>query len=88
MRVKTRIYSPLGLGTAVDLAYNHHIMPPSSNFRHFSALLARSRSIEQCNIKNPAQSSVVRLAGYGYIEEPLPGTSEILRVVRSSAPIW
>ncbi|KZV67696.1 hypothetical protein PENSPDRAFT_653889 [Peniophora sp. CONT] len=87
VRVKTRFYSPLGLGTALDLAYNHHLMSPSSSFSSFSALLARTRTIYDCNIHNPTRSSVVRTVGYGYLEEPLPGASEILRVVSVSAPL-
>lgn len=82
VRVKTRLYSPLGLGTALDLAYNHHILPQSHSFRTVSSLLVRSRTIQDCDPRNPAKSSVVRLTAYGYIEEPLPGTSEVLRVVR------
>ncbi|VDB96537.1 unnamed protein product [Peniophora sp. CBMAI 1063] len=82
VRVKTRLYSPLGLGTSLDLYYNHHIMrPQSASFRNLSTLLARDRSIQDCDTRNPALSGVVRATGYGYVEERLPGTSEILQVI-------
>ena len=82
VRVMARLYSPLGLGTGLDLVYDHHNMPVAPPFTSHSVLLACARDVHCCNASHPTRSSAVQPVGFGYIEERLPGTCEVLRVVR------
>ncbi|KAF9077165.1 hypothetical protein BDP27DRAFT_599502 [Rhodocollybia butyracea] len=55
---KTRLYSPFGLGTSLDIVYDYHYRCFRQNER-YSTLLVYSRDIDNCNPKEPLKSMAV-----------------------------
>ncbi|KAG8791780.1 hypothetical protein FRC12_008123 [Ceratobasidium sp. 428] len=54
---KSRLYSPFGLGTSIDLFYSYHLRTRMTMAgERFGSLYAIARTIRDCDVKNPRAS--------------------------------
>ncbi|KAF8597788.1 hypothetical protein BDV93DRAFT_527186 [Ceratobasidium sp. AG-I] len=50
---KTRLYSPFGIGTSIDLCYSYHYRMRGYGSERFASLWVKSKTIEECDAKKP-----------------------------------
>ena len=75
------MYSPLGLGTAVDFAYDYHYRMRMYGDECFSTLLAQVRHMDEMEPGNPRGCIAVRKDKRG-VEKPEEGAVKIHNMVR------
>ncbi|VDB96538.1 unnamed protein product [Peniophora sp. CBMAI 1063] len=77
VNAKTRLYSPFGLGTAIDFAYVYHYrMRMSMGSERFSTLLAQVRHMDEMEPGNPCGCIAVRKDKHGR-EKPEEGAVKL-----------
>ncbi|EUC61973.1 hypothetical protein RSOL_410140 [Rhizoctonia solani AG-3 Rhs1AP] len=67
---KTRLYSPFGIGTSVDFAYDYHFRYREGE--QFGSLIAMSNSVEDLDPEKPRKSKAIK----GF-DTPKPGSVKI-----------
>ncbi|KAE9397371.1 hypothetical protein BT96DRAFT_921563 [Gymnopus androsaceus JB14] len=78
---KTRLYSPFGLGTSLDIVYDYHYRCFRANER-WSTLYVCARHSDECNTKEPLKSIAVFKDDRGR-QKPEEGTVKVINMVRS-----
>lgn len=83
MNAKTRLYSPFGLGTAVDFAYDYHYrMRMTIADERFSTLIAKVRDIHDMEPSDPRGCIAVRKGKNG-LEKPVEGSVRLHNMVHA-----
>ncbi|KAL0570395.1 hypothetical protein V5O48_011553 [Marasmius crinis-equi] len=77
---KTRLYSPFGLGTSVDLVWDYHYRTRMfTKSEKFADLIAMSRSIFECNAEKPLESGAVYKDRDGR-QKPREGAVKVIKM--------
>ncbi|KAK1231245.1 hypothetical protein PQX77_005650 [Marasmius sp. AFHP31] len=80
VKSKTRLYSPFGLGTSVDLVWDYHYRTRAfSSGEKFADCFAMSRTIHQCDAKAPLACSAVTKDRQGR-QKPEEGAVKIIKM--------
>ncbi|KAG7086409.1 hypothetical protein E1B28_002364 [Marasmius oreades] len=84
VNAKTRLYSPFGLGTSIDLCWNYHYRARMFNSSEkFADLVAMSRSIHDCDAKEPRNCSAMTKDRNGR-PKPEEGAIKVIKMNGSS----
>ncbi|KAG8678525.1 hypothetical protein FRC08_017696 [Ceratobasidium sp. 394] len=67
IHAKSRLYSPFGLGTSIDLFYSYYVR--RGRAQYMASLCVNANTIESCDAKNPRRCKVIDPNARGYLEK-------------------
>ncbi|KAF8597790.1 hypothetical protein BDV93DRAFT_527188 [Ceratobasidium sp. AG-I] len=72
VNIKTRLYSPFGIGTSIDSYYSYHYRVRLFGVERLTTLSMKSKTIDECNAEKPRVCSAYQII-HGFLEDGAPG---------------